>query len=153
MSGFIAGGTAEAFTLVNDGFWPDIDADHLRAAQRIDAAVTNARLELAAVAAMVAVNRDLSAAKAEWLASGFGTLAEVPADQIASASMHVHGYRRAVYSLTSAEVAERYRSYDAANSGAKNADQEEPSADDYRRDARDAVRDILGIGHATVGVI
>lgn len=153
MSGFIAGGTAEAFTLVNDGFWPDIDADHLRAAQRIDAVVTNARLEVAAVAAMVAVNRDLSAAKAKWLAAGFGTLAEVPADKIAGASMYVHGYRRAVYSLTSAEVAERYRSYDATNSGAKSADQEEPSADDYRRDARHAVRDILGIGHATVELI
>lgn len=153
MSGFIAGGTAEAFALVNDGFWPDIDADHLRAAQRIDAAVTNARLEVAAVAAMVAVNRDLSAAKAKWLAAGFGTLAEVPADQIAGASMHVHRYRRAVYSLTSAEVAERYRSYDATNSGAKGADLDEPSADDYRRDARHAVRDILGIGHATVELI
>jgi hypothetical protein len=153
MSGFIAGGTAEAFTLVNDGFWPDIDADRLRAAQRIDATVTNARLEVAAVSAMLAVNRDLSAAKVKWQAEGHGTLAEVPADHIAGASMHTHAYRRAVYSLTSAEVAERYRTYDTTNSGTKAADQEEPSADDYRRDARHAVRDILGIGHATVELI
>ena len=78
MSGFIATGTTEAFTLTNDGFWPDIDADHLRASLRLDGTVSDARLELAAVNAMLSVNRELANLQAEYQAEGYATLADVP---------------------------------------------------------------------------
>lgn len=153
MSAFIATGTAEQFNLANDGFWPDIDAHNLRAAQRIDASVTNPRLEVATVAAIISVNRELSTRKQQWQAAGYSTLADVPADQINSQSIYVAHYTRAIYSATSAEVAERYRSFDATNSGDKNAEQQTASVDDYRRDARWAVRDILGRRRTTVELI
>ena len=150
MSGFVASAPAPAFTLTNDGFWPDIDANHLRERQRIGGNVTNARLEEATVAAIISVNRELYTLKLRYMATGAETLATVQADQIQGESALVHTYRRAIYSTASAEIAERYRTYSATNSGAAKGEEEEQSADDYRRDARFAIRDLLGISRATV---
>jgi hypothetical protein len=150
MSGFVASAPAPAFILTNDGFWPDIDANHLRERQRIGGNVTNARLEEAAVAAMISVNRELRTLKLRYMAAGADTLADVPAEQIQDESELVHTYRRAIYSTASAEIAERYRTYSATNTGTAKGEEEEQSADDYRRDARFAIRDLLGISRATV---
>ena len=105
MSGFIATGTAEAFTLTNDGFWPDLDADHLRASLRMDGTVSNARLEVAAVNAILSVNRELKPLKAQHQADGYATLADVPGAQLQGVSGWVHLYRRAVYCTAGAELA------------------------------------------------
>lgn len=155
MSGFIAngGGSAEPFTLANDGWWPDIDAEHLRAALRLDASITNARLEVAAVNAMITVNRELAAYKAREQANGYAALVDVPAVAINGESELVHLYRRAVYCTAGAELAERYRSYDATGDGNQRADDLTPSVDEYRRDARWAIRDLLGLTHTTVELI
>ncbi|WP_349616215.1 head completion/stabilization protein [Azotobacter salinestris] len=154
MSGFIAnGGSAEPFVLDNDGWFPDIDAAHLRAAVRLDGSITNARLEVAAVNAMLAVNRELAAYKAAEQANGHATLAAVPAASIAGESELVHLYRRAVYCTAGAELAERYRSFDATAAGNQRADDLTPSIDEYRRDARWAIRDLLGLVHTTVELI
>lgn len=153
MSGFVGNAPAQPFTLTNDGFWPDIDADHLRERQRIGSNVTNARLEEAAVAAMISVNRELRTLKLRYMAEGADTLAEVPADQINNESELVHTYRRAIYSEASAEVAERYRNYSATEAGAAKGEAEELTADDYRRDKRFAIRDLLGISRTTVELL
>lgn len=153
MSGFVASAPAPAFTLTNDGFWPDIDANHLRERQRIGGNVSNARLEEAAVAAMISVNRELRPLKLRYMAQGAETLKDVPAEQIQAESELVHTYRRAIYSTASAEVAERYRTYSATNAGAAKGEEEEQSADDYRRDARFAIRDLLGISRTTVELL
>ncbi|SFT48760.1 head completion/stabilization protein [Pseudomonas marincola] len=153
MSGFIAGGTSAAFTLSNDGFWPDIDADDVREAQRINPSVTNKRLEVAIVGALISVNRLLLAKKLNWQAEGFTTLADVPAEQINGASILQAQYLRAIYCATSVEVAERYRSYDTTNTGEKNAEELTASIDELRRDARWAVSDLLGLRRTTVELI
>lgn len=153
MSGFIATGTAEAFTLTNDGFWPDIDADHLRASLRLDGTASNARLQLAAVSAMLSVNRELASLRAEYQAEGYATLAAVPAAELQGLSGLIHLYRRAIYCTAGAELAERYRSFDATAAGNQRADDLAPSIDEYRRDARYAIRDLLGITHSTVELI
>lgn len=153
MSGFIATGTAEAFTLTNDGFWPDIDADHLRASLRLEGTVSNARLEQAAVNAMLSVNRELANLQAEYQAEGYATLADVPAAELQGLSGLIHLYRRAIYCTAGAELAERYRSFDTTAAGNQRADDLTPSIDEYRRDARYAIRDLLGITHSTVELI
>ena len=153
MSGFIATGTAEQFTLTNDGFWPDLDADHLRASLRMDGTVSNARLEVAAVNAILSVNRELKQLKAQHQADGYATLADVPGAQLQGVSGWVHLYRRAVYCTAGAELAERYRTFDATAAGNARADELTPSIDEYRRDARYAIRDLLGITHSTVELI
>ncbi len=45
------------------------------------------------------------------------------------------------------------RDYSATGDGAERADALTPTADEYRRDARWAIRNILGIAHTTVELI
>jgi hypothetical protein len=154
MSGFIAtGNTPETYVITNDGFWPDIDGATLRAAIRLDGSVSDARLEVAAVNALIQVNQELRGLKTSHQADGHAALADVPADRINDESCLVLLYRRAIYCTTAAELSERYRSFDSTAEGNRNAEELTPSIDEYRRDARYAIRDLLGVGHCTVELI
>lgn len=153
MSAFIAGGTAASTAIANGPFWPAIELDALRAALRIDASVTNARLEVAVVAATIAVNRELAAWRAKAEAEGHATLADVPGEEIADATWAQHLYLRAIQSATAAEVCERYRSYDSTGTGDRKAEELQTNIDDYRRDQRFAIRDLLGVSRTTVELL
>ncbi|WP_336332301.1 head completion/stabilization protein [Pseudomonas putida] len=154
MSGFIAGGLpAAAYPISNADFWPEIDGQKLRAAMRIDSSVTDDRLEVAAVNAMIEANRELAGYRAARQAEGFATLINVPGEQIKGESQWLHLYRRVIYCGALAELIERYHSYDATNSGSQKVTEEESSPDQLRRDARKALRTILGISHATVELL
>jgi hypothetical protein len=151
MSAFVANGATPApATLHNGDFWPGIELDDLRASLRIDASVTDARLEVAAVAAMLSVNQELKAWRLAQQAAGHATLAAVPGESVHGQSQYQHLYRRAVFSATGAEVCERYRSYDTTGAGDRKAEDLQFNVDDYRRDQRWAVRDILGHARTTV---
>ena len=157
MSGFIANGTipaaAEPHPISNDGWWPDLDGEAVRAALRLDSSISAMRLEVALVNAVLSVNRELDDYKATQLSLGYADLAAVPGPLIQGVSRPVHLYLRAVYCTAGAELAERYRSYDSSTAGDKNAEELTPSIDEYRRDARWAMRDLLGKGRTTVELI
>lgn len=154
MSGFVASGGAPAAAHINtDPFWPSIDLELLREALRIDSSVTPARLETAAIAAAISVNRELAKWRMTKQTDGYTTLAEVPSEAIADQTEYVHLYVRAVQAATGAEVCERYRSYDTTNVGDKKAETLQFNIDEYRRDQRWAVRDILGRARTTVELI
>lgn len=154
MSGFIATGGADAVhPIENSTFWPDIDGQQLRAAMRLDASITDERLEVAAINAMIEANRELAEYRAAREADGHSALADVPADTIKGTSQLLHLYRRAIYSAATAELIERYRGYDATNSGEQKISEEHSNADELRRDARKALRTLMGISHATVELL
>ncbi|TBU70999.1 head completion/stabilization protein [Phytopseudomonas daroniae] len=153
MSGFIAGGTPQSGHINTDPFWPSIDLDAMRGALRIDGSVTPARLETAVIAAAISINRELLTWRTAQIAAGHETLAAVPASQINGESELVHLYARAIQAASGAEVCERYRSYDTTASGDKKAENLQDNIDDYRRDQRWAIRDLLGIRRTTVELI
>ncbi|MNZ54092.1 Phage head completion protein (GPL) [compost metagenome] len=153
MSGFFAGGTSADFTVSNDGWWPDIDADHLRGSLRLGDTVSEERLEVAVVNAILSVNRELVRYRDTQILSGHASAAQVPGEQVAGEALLVHRYRRAVYCTAGAELCERYRGLDTTASGQAKADQLDPSIDEYRRDARWAISDILGLTRTTVELI
>ncbi len=154
MSAFIAaGGSTAPYPITNDGWFPDLDGEHMRAALRLDGSITDARLEVAAVNALIQVNAELADYQAQREAEGHAALANVPAKQIQGESQLLHLYRRAIYCSAGAELAERMRDYSATGDGAERADALTPTADEYRRDARWAIRSILGRVHTTVELI
>ena len=55
--------------------------------------------------------------------------------------------------MTKANLIEHYRDFDSTGDGHKAADKLELSADDLYRDARFAIRDIIGQSHTTVELI
>jgi len=153
MSGFVGQAATEPFILSNDGFFPEIDASALRAGIRLAGDISDARLEGSIISAMITTNRELKARKANWQAAGHASLAAADPTEIGSKNALEVTYTRAVQALVGAEHAERYRGYDATNSGVSQNDEILPTADDYRRDHRHALRDLLGTGHATIELI
>ena len=134
-------------------FWPAISLPDLRDTARLDGTVTTARLTHAVIDAITSVNRDLADWSIARQAEGNATLAAVPSEVINGESVHLHSYRRAVYAMTRANLLERYTDYSATGDGVKGADAKIVSSDDLYRDARFAIRDILGTTHNTVELI
>ncbi|BBR10085.1 head completion/stabilization protein [Aeromonas caviae] len=134
-------------------FWPAISLPDLRDTVRLDGTVTTARLKHAVIDAITSVNRDLADWRRAREAEGVATLAAVPGEVINGESAYLHSYRRAVYAMTRANLLERYTDYSATGDGVKGADAKIISSDDLYRDARFAIRDILGTTHITVALI
>lgn len=154
MSGFVATGGSTATTspkLTNDGFFPDFELESVRAALRLDGSVTDERLMPACISAVIETNADLATFKEKH--SAYEKLELVPSDQINDESILCHLYRRAVYCNVGAELAERYRAYDTTAAGNQRADDLTPSIDEYRRDSRFAIRDLLKTVRVTVELI
>lgn len=139
--------------ITSSPFWPAISLPDLRETVRLDGTVTTARLTHAVVDAITSVNRDLADWRTARQAEGHATLAAVPSEVINNESVHLHSYRRAVYAMTRANLLERYTDYSATGDGVKGADAKIVSSDDLYRDARFAIRDILGTTHNTVELI
>ncbi|MDH1993748.1 head completion/stabilization protein [Aeromonas caviae] len=139
--------------VTSDPFWPAISLPDLRDTVRLDGTVTTARLKHAVIDAITSVNRDLADWRRAREAEGVATLAAVPGEVINGESAYLHSYRRAVYAMTRANLLERYTDYSATGDGVKGADAKIISSDDLYRDARFAIRDILGTTHITVALI
>lgn len=104
-------------TVANDGFFPDVDCEALRTDIRLDGTVTAARLKLAVVDAMLAVNSELQQWRTEQVQAGHATLADVLAPSLAGESAKVHQYRKAIYAHVGASLAEAYRDMDTLPQG------------------------------------
>lgn len=154
-TGFIANAQTapDEGQVTSDPFWPAISLPDLRDTVRLDGTVTTARLKHAVIDAITSVNRDLADWRRAREAEGVATLAAVPGEVINGESAYLHSYRRAVYAMTRANLLERYTDYSATGDGVKGADAKIISSDDLYRDARFAIRDILGTTHITVALI
>jgi hypothetical protein len=144
---------AQETTLVNDGWFPDIDLAKLRATARLDGTVTPDRLRYSAVQALLSVNGELARYRSAQLALGRAKLADVPAPRVDGASIQIAHYLRAVYSYVQADLVERYRDFDTTGAGDKAAEKLELRSCDLRRDVRWAISDFQGIGRTTVELI
>lgn len=120
----------------NTFFWPDVEPGTLRTLMRLENTVTPERLRHAALTAISEVNAELYEYRKEQWAAGFTTLASVPAEQLDGQSEKHHYYLRAVSSITTATLYERYRSYDASAKGDRKADALDGTIDELWRDAR-----------------
>ena len=143
---------AEAAPIDAGGWYPPLDLDLFRREQRIDKAVTDARVRQALIAALVGVLRDLASWQARQSAASLADCAShLP--PIDGQNALVLLFRRAVFTAAKAELVERYRDADLTPAGQRNADALGPSIDELRRDSIHAVRDILNVGRTTVELI
>lgn len=157
MSSLIAYGTGETAdppaTIPNNGFWPAIDPAAFRDAERIDGSVTAARVTHALRVALADVNRQLADWQAASIDDGAATVDDVTAPSWAAEGHYALLYQRAVYATAMASLMERYRDYSATGEGDERGEAKDLAADDYRRDARWAVSEIVGEAHTTVELI
>ena len=160
MSSFLA--TAEPTTpdslpnaaiVQNDGWFPDIDMEALRASMRLDGTATYERLRDATIDAIASVNAELGAWQTAQVAAGHADLAAVPAPAIGGESVQLARYRRAVFNLTHADLTERYRDFDSTKAGGQRAEDLEMAICEARRNVRWALNDMRGLPRATIELI
>lgn len=138
--------------VTNDGFFPDINTGMLRDVMRLDSTVTDARLVDAVIAAVISVNKELESWKAMQIDAGIVALADI-GPKIGGIGQKMARYFAAIYRTTKADLTERYRDFDSTKAGIAEAEKLELSIDDHRREARWAVRDILGLPRSTIELI
>ena len=135
-------------------FWPDIDLNHFRDVQRVGGTlVPDARVANALTVAAIGVDGDLSEWRAAKEIEGYRSLEAVPCPLMGDESRLVLSWRIAVYNYATAELRETHGDLTATGTGQSRAEWLDMSADDYRRNAIHAVRDILGKGRTTVELI
>jgi hypothetical protein len=136
-------------------FWPALSLATARAGLRVPTDITDQRLADALKAGALEAQGDLAAWAAAKIAAGAASLARVPDNNapIGDEPRLVVLWRRAVHSLAMADLAESQRGPDSTAAGGKRAEQPEASVDDHRRDARFAIRDMLGISRTTVELL
>lgn len=154
MSGFIANASpTNPATLANALFWPEVDLDTVRKRMRLDGSVTDDRLREATLAAMWFVNDALASWRAGQQAAGYDSLDEVPGPVMGDLPRGVALYMRAICCAVGAELAERYRSYDATDGANQRADDLTPSITELRRDLSWALSDLQSRPRTTVELI
>lgn len=123
----------------NTFFFPDIDPKRVREGMRLEQTVAPARLREAIKTGIAETNSELFLWREQQIAGGFSKLADVPADDLDGESVRVFYYLRAVTSMATATLYERYRGVDASAKGDKKADSIDTTVDELWRDMRWAV--------------
>lgn len=158
MSGFISSpapaATPPGTTLACGPFWPDIDVNAFRDSQRIGGTlIADARVQDALMSAVITVDGDLADWRTTQETAGSASLADVGSPEIGGESRLVRLWRRAVYSYATADLRETHGDVTATGTGQSRAGELDMSAEDHRRNALHAVRDIKGTGRTAVELI
>ena len=119
--------------------FPDIDPKRVREGMRLEQTVAPARLREAIKTGIAETNAELYLWREQQVAGGVSKLADVPADELDGESVRVFYYLRAVTSMATATLYERYRGVDASARGDKKADSIDTTVDELWRDMRWAV--------------
>jgi hypothetical protein len=136
-----------------DGFYPALGLAAARQALRIPTDITDTRLRDALMAAMLSVADDLTAWRHVQDVAGFAVLADCSDRVIGTEKRLTVLWRRAVHHLAAADLAELQRGPDITAHGNDRAEQLDIIVGDHRRNARWAVRDMLGMARSTIELI
>lgn len=156
MSDFIAiskANEAEESKISNISFFPAIDINDVRKTQRLDGTITNERLKRAITSAIVSVNDDLHAWRVNHQSSGVASINDLDAEKINGESRYLTLYNIAIYNLANALLNEQYINFDATAKAKTDIDTNIESAGNLYRNARYAIRDILGKSRSTMELI
>lgn len=136
-----------------DGWFPSVSVAEARASLRIPDVVTAIRVRDALRAGMLGVRRELRAWQIAEVAAGAADLAGADADMIDGVSEYVLLYTRAVFAFAAADLVETHHDIGATNDGKDRAETRALSADEHRRNATHAIRDILRTTRTAVELI
>lgn len=143
-----------ASKVVGDGWYPDIDCNAMRDKLRITDQITHARLIGAIEGGLLTVEGELAFWRAKKESEGATSLADVDPDRLIAGEHRLTLlYTRAVRFSAAAELAELHRDLSATTDGQARAEPQMLTAEDYRKLATQAVRDILGVPRVAVELI
>ena len=160
MSGFVARAPYDPASppatdlVVGDSFWPGVSIAGFRDAMKFGrTALTDERVRDALRGATVHVRRELRMWKLAHVLAGATTLAAIDAEMIDGEPASALLYRRAVFCTAAADLAETHHDISATADGRSRIDDEVTAADELRRNATHAIRDIIGVTRTAVELI
>ncbi len=129
-----------------DGWFPAISLSSIRATVRIgEGVVTHARLVAAVEGAIITALRALAAWRSAHASAGVASLETLPDIAMAGSTRPVILWQRIIRYYAAAEIADNHRDITATDEGQIRASEENMSADEYRRQAHNAVADLISI--------
>jgi len=140
---------AEDATMAVDGWFPPVDIASIRASLRIGEGIVTAERMIGAVeGAILTALQALGEWRTAHATAGIATLADIADINIGDRSRPEVLWDRIIRYYTAAEIADNYRDISATSDGRDRAEEENLTADEYRRHAHNAVADLLSIGVA-----
>lgn len=140
---------AEDATFEVDGWFPAIIIAEIRDKVRIGEGIVTAERMLGAVeGAVLTALQALSEWRAAHATAGIAALSDIDDVNIGSTTRPVVLWERIIRYYTAAELADNHRDITATSDGRDRADEQNLTADEYRRQAHNAVADLLSIGVA-----
>lgn len=156
MSDFIAIATAnetDHMEISNIPFFPAINVNDFRNTQRLDGTITTPRIKTAIIDAILTVNEDLYSWRLAKQMNGINSISDLTDELINGESKFVILYKIAVYSWANALLNEQYINFDATAKAKSDIDPDVESIGNLYRNARNAIRDILGKSRSTMELI
>lgn len=157
MNGFVSNPPAPASPenseLSGDGWFPGIDLNDMRDSFRVGSVVTHQRLLEAVEGAWSHISDELWEWRQIQEGEGLSSLKDVSDRKIGDKNRLEKLFTRAVQCSAKAELTETHRDISATAKGDDLAEAKRESADDYRRMAVHAVRDIKGAKRTCVELI
>ncbi|KFA59057.1 Phage head completion-stabilization protein [Gilliamella apicola] len=144
---------ADNIEISNISFFPAINISDVRKTQRLDGTVTTERLKAAITSAIIAVNDDLYSWRITKQAAGITSINDLSDQQINGESKYLLLYKHAVYSWANALLNEQYINFDATAKAKGDIEPNIDSIGNLYRNARYAIRDILGKSRSTMELI
>lgn len=141
-----------------DGWYPDVSISDFRDSMRLGTVITDVRARDAIIGGMLSADNALAPWRLLHEAIGITSLELVPSllgkpIVINGEGRTLHLWRRAVYAFAAADLAETHSDISATEAGRDRRETRAASADEHRRNATIAIRDLLGRGRAKVALI
>ena len=143
----------ENLEISNISFFPAINVNDVRKTQRLDGTVTTERLKTAITSAIIAVNDDLYSWRLAKQLAGIATINDLNDELVNGESKYLILYKHAVYSWANALLNEQYINFDATAKAKGDTESNIESTGNLYRNARYAIRDILGKSRSTMELI
>ena len=147
-----------ADTIAGEGWYPDLSIAAFRDAQRLGTLVTDGRARQALVGAVISAAIPLAAWQATQIAAGRIALSQAPSPAglpatIGGEATAVVLWRRAVHAFAAADLAETHTDVSAAELARPRIEERATAADDLRRTAIAALRDLIGRTRTRVALV
>ena len=137
----------------NDGWFPDLDTGVFQDRYRMPAEFEQAMVDEHIRLAMLWTNRQLREWKAVQVATGYSTLAEVPAEKLGDDSEYQILYQRAAFCHAKALLLKQFATVNRREAAKNEAKEGDETEDKFQEFARDAIADFLDIPRIGVAVL
>ena len=139
--------------VAGDDFWPGLSIAEFASSMRIPDTVDTIRNRDALRGGMLAVRREMRSWKLSHTEAGIAKLSDIGAETIDGVHAGELLYTRAVFHTAAAELAETHADISATAEGRERNEGRESVAQDLRRIATHAIRDLKGITRTAVELI